>query len=89
MFRIDTGGSTPVRSQVREDHRVGLAAEVLLRTLLDVLQRVGGAAVLGQAVIGVVGHALFVENHVLQHGAELDGFQMTGSFFSDRSMHLA
>ncbi|MNQ59764.1 hypothetical protein D3C85_740250 [compost metagenome] len=57
-----------------EDHRVRLAAEVLLATLLDELQRIGGAAVLGQAVIAVIRHALFVEDDVFQHGAELDGF---------------
>src|SRR5690606_29789935 len=57
----------------QEDHRVRLATEVLLAALLNVLQRVGGTAVLGQAVIAVVRNTVDVEHHVLQYGAELDG----------------
>src|SRR5690606_1901635 len=55
----------------QEDHRIRLTAQILLAALLDVLQRVGGAAVLGQAVVGVIRNALFVEHDVFQHGAEL------------------
>ncbi len=58
----------------QEDHRVRLATKILLGTLLDVLQRVGGATVLGQAGIGVVRQTgTLVEDHVLQYSAELDG----------------
>src|SRR3989344_1231398 len=57
-----------------EDHCVRLAAEVLLAALLDQLQRVSRAAVLGQAVVGVVRYAVLIEHHVFQHGAKLDGF---------------
>src|SRR3990167_657658 len=57
-----------------EDHRVRLAAKVLLAALLNQLQRVGRTAVLGQAVVGVVRYAVFIEHHVFQHGAELNGF---------------
>lgn len=73
----------------QEDHRVWLATEVVLGTLGNVLQRIRGAAVLGQADIGVVGVLGVIDDDVFQYCAVLDGFQMTGSFFSDRSMHLA
>ncbi|CAI8754899.1 NAD-specific glutamate dehydrogenase [Pseudomonas sp. IT-P171] len=58
----------------QEDHSVWLATEVFLGTLGDVLQRVGGAAVLGQADIGVVGVLGVVDHDVFQDGAVLDGF---------------
>ncbi|CAI8841267.1 NAD-specific glutamate dehydrogenase [Pseudomonas sp. IT-P260] len=58
----------------QEDHRVWLAAQVLRGTLGNVLQRVGRAAVLGQADIGVVGVLGIVDDHVFQDGAVLDGF---------------
>ena len=58
----------------QEDHSVWLATEVFLGALGNVLQRVGGAAVLGQADIGVVGVLGLVDDDVFQHGAVLDGF---------------
>jgi len=74
----------------QEDHRIRLATEVLLGTLLDVLQRVGRAAVLGQAGIGVVGRRVRSSSTTFSSTApNLMAFQITGSFFSDRSMHLA
>ena len=57
----------------QEDHCVRLAGTVQLGALFDVLARVSGAGVLGQAVVGVVSGALLVQHDVFQHGAKLDG----------------
>ncbi|KPW88154.1 Uncharacterized protein ALO75_01486 [Pseudomonas syringae pv. coryli] len=59
----------------QEDNGVRLATEVFRCALLDQFARVGGAAVLGQAAVGVVGFfGDRVEYDVFQYGAVLDGF---------------
>src|SRR5450830_2125810 len=58
----------------QEDHGVWLATEVFRCAFFDQLARVGRTAVLGQAVVGVVGLFVGVQRDVFQHGAVLDGF---------------